>query len=165
MQFRESTRRYILIGIVAFVLLGIIVAKVIASGQDEQFAKEDLLYQHAMQLSLNGNYKEAYVYINELLKTQPNLEDVNYLGGLIAVNVGEINQGAILLQKALDLNPYRVEDAMFMLQLGEVFYRAERYEDAKVVLTRCQETGWSPKEMPNYQTKVAELLSSIEKKK
>lgn len=162
MKFRESTRRYILLGIVIFVVLGVIVAKVLASGQDEQFAKEDLIYQQAMQLSINGNYQEASVYINELLKTQPESEDANYLGGLIAANIGELQQAAILLQKTLDLNPYRVEDSMFMLQLGETLYRVERYDDAKVVLTRCQEAGWAPEEMPNYQTKVTELLSSIE---
>nr|WP_106783588.1 hypothetical protein [Lysinibacillus timonensis] len=162
MKLRESTRRYILLGMITFVILGVFVAKVLASGQDEQFAKEDLLYQQAMQLSINGDYQNASIYINELLKTQSDSEDANYLGGLIAANLGEIQQAAILLQKTIDLNPHRVEDPMFMLQLGEMFYRAERYEDAKIVLTKCQEAGWAPEEMPNYQTKVAELLSSIE---
>lgn len=162
MQFRESTRRYILIGMVAFIILGLVVAKVVAKGQDEQFSAEDNLFQQATQFASEGKFEEASSYINELLKTKPDSEDVNYLGGLIAANTGEIEQAAILFQKTLDINPHRVEDAMFMLQFGETLYHIEQYEDAKTVLTRCQESGWAPKEFPNYQAKVTELLNSIE---
>ncbi len=163
MQFRESTRRYILIGMVAFVLLGIIVAKVVAKNQDEQFAKEDLLFQQATQLSNDGNFEEASVYIEELLKTKSDSEDVNYLGALIAANTGEMKQAAILFQRTLDINPHRVEDPMYMLQFGETLFKVGRYEDAKTVLKRCQESAWAPEQFPNYQTKVTDLLNSIEK--
>ncbi|WP_421663820.1 tetratricopeptide repeat protein [Lysinibacillus telephonicus] len=162
MQFRESTRRYILLAMVAFVIIGLIVAKVIAKSQDEHFANEDLLFQQATQLSNTGNFEEASVYINELLKTQPNSEDANYLGGLISANIGEMKQASILFQKTLDLNPHRVEDPMFMLRFGETLFNVERYEDAKTVLIRCQESAWAPEEFPNYQNRVAELLKSID---
>ncbi len=49
-----------------------------------------------------------------------------------------------------------------MIQLGEIFVAAERYEDAKIVLLRCQEWGWAPEEIPNYQEHVATLLAQIE---
>ncbi|RTQ93149.1 tetratricopeptide repeat protein [Lysinibacillus telephonicus] len=162
MQLRESTRRYILIGMVAFIVIGLFVANVLAKGQDEQFANEDLLFQQATQLANEGNFEEASVYINELIKKESESEDVNYLGGLISANVGEMKQASILFQKVLDINPYRVEDPMFMLQFGETLYKVERYEDAKTVLMRCQEAGWVPEDYPNYQAKVADLLSSIE---
>lgn len=162
MHLRESTRRYILIGIVVFILLGILVAKVIAKSQDEKFANEDLLYQQAFQLANENKFEEASIYINELLKTQSDSEAANYLGGLIAANTGELQQAASLFQKTLDINPHRVEDAMFMLQFGEMLYNVERYEDARVVLSRCQEAGWAPENYPNYQSKVTELLNSIE---
>ena len=87
------------------------------------------------------------------------------MGGLIAAINQDYKKAAILMQKTLDLNPYKVEDPIFMLQMGEIFYRAERYEDAKVVLTRCKEMGWEPEQFPNYQQKVSELLSSIENQK
>ncbi|MFP3919805.1 hypothetical protein U5N28_18530, partial [Lysinibacillus telephonicus] len=162
MQFRESTRKYILIGMVAFIVLGLIVAKVMAKSQDEQFATEELLFQKATQLSSEGNFKEASVYINELLKTKSDSEDVNYLGALISVNIGEIDQAVILFQKTMDLNPHRVEDPMFMLQFGETLFKVGRYDDAKIVLARCKESAWAPREIPNYQTKVSEILKSIE---
>lgn len=163
MNLNESIRRYILLGIVGFIILGVIVANFKANGQDEQFLLEDDLFQQASQMASTGNYDEAAKYIKDLLKLQPDSEEVNYLGGIIATNLGDFNQSAILLQKTLDLNPYLVENAVFMLQLGESLYKAERYEDAKIVLTRCQEAGWAPEEIPNYQTLVTELLNSIEK--
>lgn len=162
MRFKESTRKSILLGVVAFIVIGLVSAKVLAKQQDTEFAMEDLLYQQANQLYSEGNYSEASISINELLLEQPKSEAVNYLGGLIAANNGDYTQSAILLQKTMDINPHKVEDAMFMLQFGEVMFFAERYGDAKTVLIRCQEAGWLPEEYPTYQERITELLTSIE---
>ncbi|MBM7609061.1 putative Zn-dependent protease [Lysinibacillus composti] len=149
-------------GIVAFIVLGVIVANVMASKQDKQFSMEDTLYKQATELHSQGNNTEAATYIKELLKLQSESEAVNYLGAVIAASNNEMQQAATLLQKTLDINPYKVEDPMFMLQFGETLYHIERYDDAKIVLTRCQEAGWAPESFPTYQERVAELLSLIE---
>ncbi|MGE7020689.1 tetratricopeptide repeat protein [Solibacillus cecembensis] len=162
MNLKESTRKYILLGAVLFIIVGLVAAKVLAKGQDTQFTTEDVLYQQAAQMYNEGNYSDALVFTNELLLAQPKSEAVNYLGGLVAANAGEYQQAAVLLQKTLDINPYKVEDAMFMLQFGEVLVSAERHEDAKTVLVRCQESAWTPEEFPEYQNRVAELLAQIE---
>ncbi|MGN7479723.1 tetratricopeptide repeat protein [Solibacillus silvestris] len=162
MQLTESKRKYILLGIVTFIIIGCITAKVLASKQDEEFLTNDTLYQQASQLYTVGNYAEAGGIINELLLRQPNSETVNYLGGLIIANLGDYKQSAILLQKALDINPHKVEDAMFMLQFGEVLFFAERYDDSKMVLERCREWGWIPEEYPTYQERITELLTQME---
>ncbi len=162
MNLKESTRKYILLGAILFIIVGLVSAKVLAKGQDTQFTTEDVLYQQAAQFYSEGNYSDALTFINELLKAQPKSEAANYLGGLVTANVGEYERSAILFQKTLDINPYKVEDAMFMLQFGEVLVSAERYEDAKTVLVRCQESAWAPEEFPEYQNRVAELLAQIE---
>lgn len=162
MKLRESHRKYILLGMIGFIIVGLITANVMAKKQDQEFIKNELLYDQVQQMYNSGNYEEALVYINELLKTQPNSEAVNHMGGLISAINKEYSKAAILLQKTLDINPYKVEDPIFMLQLGEVFYQAERYEDAKVVLNLCKEMGWEPEELPKYQEKVSELLTSIQ---
>lgn len=162
MRLKESTRKYILLGVIAFIVIGLVSAKVLAKKQDTQFATEDLLYQQASQLYSEGNYSEASIFINDLLLAQPKSEPVNYLGGLIAANNGDYTQSAILLQKTMDINPHKIEDPMFMLQFGEVLFSAERYEDAKLVLVRCQEWAWAPEQYPTYQERVKELLKSIE---
>ncbi|MBD8037765.1 hypothetical protein H9635_13520 [Solibacillus sp. A46] len=162
MRFRESTRKYILIGFVAFIIVGFITAKVLASKQDKEFLVDDTLYQQASQLYNDGNYPAAGELINDLLLRQPNSETVNYLGGLINANNANYNQSAILLQKTLDINPHKVEDPMFMLQFGEVLFFADRFEDSKIVLEKCREWGWVPESYPNYQDRVTELLNQIE---
>ncbi|MEK4424079.1 tetratricopeptide repeat protein [Solibacillus sp. FSL K6-1523] len=162
MNLKESTRKYILLGALLFIIVGLVSAKVLAKGQDTQFTTEDILYQQVAQLYNEGNYTEASLFMNELLLAQPKSEAVNYLGGLIAANTEEYEQAAILFQKTLDINPYKVEDAMFMLQFGEVLVLAERNEDARIVLVHCQESAWAPESFPEYQNSVADLLAQIE---
>lgn len=162
MEIKESTRKYILIGLVLVIVIGLISAKFLGKKQDEEFAMDDALYQHVSQLYSDGNYEEAAEYSTELLTRQPDAEATNYIGGLIAANTGELEQAAILLQKTLEINPYKVEDPMFMLQLAEVLYGAERYADAQTVLVTCRDKGWAPAELPTYQERVAQLLAEIE---
>ncbi|WP_068986201.1 MULTISPECIES: tetratricopeptide repeat protein [Lysinibacillus] len=162
MTITEPVRKYILSGIVACVVIGLIVANVLASKQDEDFSSNDILYSQAIQLQAEGNYEDAWNAVSKVLKTEPNSEIANYLAGIIAVNRGDVKQAAIYMQKTLDINPYKVEDATFMIQLGEIFVAAEKYEEAKIVLLRCQESGWAPEEIPNYQDHVATLLAQIE---
>lgn len=164
MQFQESTRKYILVGFVAFIFIGVIAANVMAKSQDDEFLMEDMLYQQAVQFYTDGNYDEASEMVNELLKKQPNSEVVNHLGGAIAATKLDYVQAAIFYQKTLDINPHKVEDPMFMIQFGEVLASAERPEDAKVVLEKCREQGWAPEDYPDYQTRVTELLTQIENK-
>ncbi|MFF5993872.1 hypothetical protein AAGS61_03805 [Lysinibacillus sp. KU-BSD001] len=162
MQLTEKNRKYILLSIVCLIIVGILVAKFMGKSQDEQFSNEDNLYATTYSLVSEQKYSEATPFISELLQAQPSSEAVNYLGSIVYANNGDYKQAAILMQKAMDLNPYNVENPMFMLQFGEVLIFSERYEDAKTVLTRCQESGWAPQEYPTYQQRVQELLAYIE---
>jgi len=161
MTFTEEKKRLILLCLIAIIIIGFITAKFMANKQDEKFVAEDSLYQQSAQLYNEGNYAEAASSIHKVLKANPNSEVVNYLGGLIAANNDESKKAAILLKKSLDINPYKVEDPLFMLQLGEILWMADRNEDAKVVLTQCQKAAWAPNEYPDYQARVAELLTEI----
>lgn len=162
MQFKESTRKYILLGLVILILVGIVSAKLLASKQDEEFTYDDMLYQQAAQLFQEDNNEDASFYINELLLKQPDSEMANYLGGLIASGNGEYDQAVILLQKSLDLNPHKVEDPMFMIQFAEVLFFAGKYAESKIVLEKCRDWGWTPEAYPNYQDRVMELLNQID---
>lgn len=162
MVFNEAVRKYILIGFVVLIAGGLITAKIMAKKQDEQFAYEDALYQQATQLYGEEKYEEALAYVDELLKTQADSEATNYLGALTAMVNEQYPRAATLMQKTLDINPHKVEDAMFMLQFAEMLYFAERYEDAEVVLVKCRDMAWAPEEFPEYQNYVNELLTNIE---
>lgn len=162
MNLNESTRKYILFGIVLLIVIGIFSAKLLANKQDTDFAKDDVLYQQATNLASQGNYVEAATFSSELLLRQPNSEAVNYISGMITANTEDFKQAAIFLQKTIDINPHKIEDAMFMIQFGEVLYFAERYDDAKIILEKCREWGWVPEDYPTYQERVTELLAQIE---
>lgn len=164
MTFKESTRKYLLVGIVIFILIGLVSAKVLAKKQDNEFVANEMLYEQAVQLYSAGKPSEASALIEELLKKQPKSEIVNYLGGMIAAGNEDYGQAAMLFQKVLDMNPYKVEDAMFMLQFAEVLVSVERFNDAAVILERCREAAWAPEEFPTYQERVTQLLTDIESK-
>lgn len=162
MRITDTSRKYILSGMVAFIVVGLIVANVMASKQDQKFATNEALYNQAIQLQVAGNIEGAEEAISQLLKNTPSSEQANYLAGLVAAQKDDMKQAAISMQKALAINPHKVEDPMFMLQLGEVFVNAKKYDEAKIVLLRCQESGWAPEEFPTYQEQVTSLLTQIE---
>ncbi|GLC87893.1 tetratricopeptide repeat protein [Lysinibacillus piscis] len=162
MTFTEPIRKYILSGVVTFVVIGLIVANVLASKQDEEFLMNETLYNQAIQLQSTGDLPGAKTMISEVLKKQPNSEVANYAAALTMAQTGDMKQAAIHMQKVLDMNPYKVEDARFMMQFGEILVGAERYEDAKIVLLRCQEAQWTLEDVPNYQEQVAAMLAQIE---
>ena len=164
MTFKESTRKYLLVGIVIFIIIGLVSAKVLAKKQDNEFVSNEALYEQAVQLYSTGNTADAGSLIDELLKKQPNAEIVNYLGGMVAAGNEDYGQAAVLLQKVLDINPYKVEDPMFMLQFAEVLVHVERFDDATVILERCREAEWAPEDFPTYQERVTQLLADIESK-
>ncbi|WP_342473092.1 tetratricopeptide repeat protein [Metasolibacillus sp. FSL H7-0170] len=165
MNISEKTRKYILLGLVVFILGGLLIANVLASKQNETFQTEDFLYQQAIQFYQAGNYDEAQKLIADLVAEKANSEMVNYLAGLNAASLGEYSAAAIYMQKALDINPHNVEAPMFMLQFGEILFSAERYDDAKIVLERCKEWNWQPEDYPEYQEQVQGMLTQIENMK
>lgn len=162
MHLSENSRKYILLGVVIFIVLGLIASKSLATKQDENFHEEDMIYQQVNQLYQEEKFNEAYLYLDEMLKRQPQSEVANYLGGLVSASMGEYHKATILFQKALDINPYKAEDPMFMLQFGEVLFLAESYSNSKVVLEKCREWGWVPEQYPTYQERITELLTQIE---
>lgn len=165
MEITEIVRKYILLGIIGFIVIGLILANILANKQDEKFAKNEALYNEAIQLQSSGNLVGAMDALSMVLRKTPNSEIANYLAGITAAQKGDMKQAAIYMQKTLDINPYKVEDAMFMIRLGEIFLNAEKYEEAKIVLLHCQEQGWIPEELPDYQSHVTALLTQIENMK
>ncbi|MEC1177738.1 hypothetical protein P9B03_04515 [Metasolibacillus meyeri] len=162
MNIKETTRKYILLSLVVFILAGLITANVLASKQDQTFETEDFLYQQTIQLYQAGSYTEAQAMIADLIVEKADSEMVNYLAGLISASIDEHSVAAVYMQKALDINPHNIEDPMFMLQFGEILFLAERYTDAKMVLERCKEWNWQPQDYPGYQEQVQGMLMQIE---
>ncbi|RKJ18746.1 hypothetical protein D7X33_45990, partial [Butyricicoccus sp. 1XD8-22] len=130
MKIRESVRKYIFLGVFCFIVLGILLANILANNQDKQFAMKDVLYQQTLNLVSEGKYNEASQITYDLLNIHQDSSALNYLAGLIAANTGEMEQATIYFQRVLDLNPYRVEEPMFMLQFGETLFKSGSYQNA-----------------------------------
>lgn len=165
MQISSVKRKYILLGHTAVLLIGIFIANIIANKQDSEFEIKDHLYQQAVEMYQSGNYEEAQLVISELVRKHADSEVVNQLAGLIEARNSEYASAVVYMQKALDINPYKVEEPMFMLQFGEILLRAERLQDAKLVLNRCKDSNWEPNDYPDYQAQVQDLLLQIENMK
>ena len=156
MKIQESTRRYIVGGLTLLVVVGLIVANVMGKKQDTAFqADEAQFYQGAAELQ-EGQYAEALVTLEGVEKRHRSSEVMNYAIGLAAINTGDAEKAALHYQRALDINPYKVEDAMFMLQYAEVLIFAEKKDEAGQVLEHCA-TFVTPEEFPEYPERVAEL--------
>lgn len=162
MGITDAIRKYILVSLVSLIVVGLIVANIIASKQDKEFASNEELYNQTFELRSKGDIEGASQIIQEVLKKAPNSEVANYMAGIVSAQKGDMKKASIYMQKTLDTNPYKVEDPMFMIQIGEIFVGAEKYEEAKIVLLRCQEMGWAPEELPDYQNQVSALLAQAE---
>ncbi len=162
MTFTEPIRKYILSCIVVLIVFGLIVASILAKKQDEEFIKNESLYNNAVQLQSNGDLEGAESALSQVLEKQPNSEIANYLVALIIAQKGDLKQAAMHMQKVLEINPHKVEDPRFMIQLGEIFIGAKKYEEAKIVLLHCQQSHWTLEDIPNYQEHVSSLLEQIE---
>lgn len=162
MSFTEPVRKYILSCIVALIVIGLIVASVMANNQDKEFMMDESLYNNAVQLQSNGDLNGAEEALSQVLKNQPKSEMANYVAALTNAQNGDLKKAAIYMQKVLYINPHKVEDPRFMIQMGEIFFGAGKYEEAKIVLLRCKESQWTLEDFPNYQEHVAALLTQIE---
>jgi len=64
-----------------------------------------LLTNHALQLLASGQLDEASIYLEELLRQDPENTDLLYNLGLCYVDLGQLDQGRELLHRCLQLAP------------------------------------------------------------
>ncbi|MEK5039905.1 tetratricopeptide repeat protein [Sporosarcina sp. FSL K6-3457] len=156
----NSTRKYITIGIAFVLIVGFIVASLMGKKQDQVFQMDNKQYNIVIQQLKEGNYKDALAESADLEKRHGRSDAVNYMIALAATNAGETEKSILYMQRALDNNPYKVEDPLFMLQLAEALILAEMLEEAAEVLERSK-TLKAPESYPQYQERVTQLQEKI----
>ena len=160
MNVSDSSRKFIVIGFSLFVILGMITASVMGKKQDKAFQINDAEYSKVVQLVQEKKYAEV-LQASEMLKSHQNSsEQVNYLIAFAAANTGEAETSLRHMERTLDLNPYRVEDSLFMLQYADILIMAGKKEEAMLVLDRCA-TLPDPENYPNYQEQVVQLQQQL----
>lgn len=157
MEVKESYVRYIVAGMIIVVMLGFGYAHIAGKKQDEQYLKTYNQFNQAVQLMAKNQFAEAKPLLEEVEEKQPNSALVKRYLGLVLANTGELKPAVVKMKTALDLNPYLVEDPIFMLQFAEILKFAGKKKEARLVLERCK-TLQPPPGIPDYQQKVNALI-------
>ena len=160
MTVSDLARKNITIGLVLFVIVGFITASIMAKKQDQAFQTDQELYKLVVQQLQEGNYGIVLAGTSTLEHSQRSSEAVNYTIGLAAANAGELEKGILHMQRALDINPHKVEDPMFMLQFAEALVLAGKNKEAGLVLERSKSFA-APESFPHYQERVTQLQEEI----
>lgn len=160
MKVSDSARKYIVIGLALFVMIGIVTATIMGNRQDIIFQNNNMTYSLMVQQLQEGQYSETLVQADNLIDNQKSSEVVNYLIAIAAINNGETDKATMHMQKVLDLNPYKVEDSMFMLQYAEMLVQAEKKNEAAQVLKRC-EVLRVPENYPDYKERILQLQQQL----
>lgn len=157
MNITDTAMRYTVAVIVTALLIGLGYASFAGKKQDEQLVSEQGAFYQALQYIQDGKSNEALPLLQLVDKENSNSAVVKYYLGSTYASMGNWNSAVMEYQKTLDLNPYKVEDSIFMFQFASILISAEKLDAAKVVLERCQ-TLPAPEQMPDYQEQINALL-------
>lgn len=161
MNMTESTRKYIFLGFVGFIIIGIIAAKIMGGTQDEDYALVEEMYNYAIDLYAEGNLEESLTYLQVVAEEQPRSEAVHYALGLIGNEGESYGLAANSMDKVLEVNPHNVEDADFMLSYGQVLTDAEQYEEATIVFQYIRDHALYGVEAPEQNAEIVQMYLDI----
>lgn len=161
LEFDNKSSRYIIIGLLLTITIGIISTSIVGKRDNHKFLTEQKLYNQALDSMRQNDFESAYSLISPLKEKYRESELVNYSLAVAASNSGEEKEGYIHMQRALDLNPYNVEDPMFMLQFAQILVMNEKYKEASEVLAVCKKFT-PPENYPQYQETIQQLNEIVE---
>ena len=84
-----------------------------------------------------GNVRDADRYYTAILKANPKHSDANHNMGVLAVGVGKVEEALPFFKAALEAN---ASIAQFWLSYLDALIKLDRFDDAKVVLTKLRVT-------------------------
>ena len=113
-----------------------------------------------------GKVQEADRYYTAVLKAQPKNPEANHNLGVLAVEIGKVKEALPYLRKALEIDP---EKAQFWLSYIDALIKLDRLEDAKTVLSKAKNKGFSRQKLDVLDARIKELnktssISHSEKK-
>lgn len=149
--------------IVLIVIVGLGYASFAGESQDGKISKEQERYTQALQFIQNEEYIQAVSLLKLVDMDYPNSATVKYYLGTSLANLGEWNSAAQEYQQVLNLNPYKVEESIFMIQFANILVNAGKLDEAKIVLEKCL-TLPIPEQIPNYLEQVNSLIDELSTK-
>ncbi|MBK3497131.1 hypothetical protein JFL43_20305 [Viridibacillus sp. YIM B01967] len=160
MKLTEQSRKYALYGFVTFILIGLMVSSFIGRKQDKEFSVQQQNYTDMINFYNSQDYEKAFAISQKLKQKQNGSAQVHQYSALIASKQGKVGSAIVDMQTTLDINPYMVEDPMFMLQYAEILIFGQKFQEAKIMLDQCA-TLPIPVEYPTYKEYVQKLQDII----
>jgi len=162
MNITDKSIRFIVVIMVVLILFGLGFTSFASEKQDEKFANDQAMYHQALQYIQSGENDKALLSLKKINLEYPTSTSVKYYTGLALLNNGEVNSAVNEFQRLIEINPYMIEDSIFMIVFARALVSTEKFEDAKLVLERCK-TLQIPEEIPDYLEQVNELLTLVTK--
>jgi tetratricopeptide (TPR) repeat protein len=155
---KESHTKLLIIGIILFVVIGLITTKSLGTKQDTTFQEHYQYYQLALQYIKEGNYQESAPIMHRLHEEYPESHLVSWYAGLSYAGLGDFVKASNLMQKSIDQRPFLLQDNLFTLQFGEVWYFLGEYEKSKLYLEQSKKFDIDGE----FHARVDELLTLID---
>ncbi|MFC4410003.1 hypothetical protein ACFOZY_06065 [Chungangia koreensis] len=143
-------------------IIGIFTSITLSNNQDHKFIELQMRYNEGLEYFNNKEYENAYNSLNQIVDEFPDSEPVNYLYAISAVNTFHFKESLIYMERALDINPYNVENPVFMIQYAEILINADKIEEAKLVIEHSKNLE-QPTNFPNFQERLKELEEIVKK--
>ncbi|KQL36913.1 M48 family metallopeptidase [Psychrobacillus sp. FJAT-21963] len=107
-----------------------------ATKQNEKLLNDTVLYREADLQLQEGDIDSALLTLEELNKRYAADYNVVHRLGYSYMNKQQFSKALIMYTKALDLNPYLVENKNFMYEFATVLTSNKQYDNAIIVIER-----------------------------
>ncbi|MED4351119.1 tetratricopeptide repeat protein [Schinkia azotoformans] len=154
-MMKPNRVKYILLGIMVFVFIGILYTNIMGKKQDDVFKQDYTKYQFALQLLETNEFDKAINELNDLIVNYPDEYTLYFQLGLAYSSQGDFEKAAIHYQKAIDIRPALLGNQTFTFKMGESLYNIKQFDLAKAYLSNPV-----PEQ---FQKQRDELLQIIEK--
>ena len=115
----------------------------------------DQALQEAIKAHKEGKIQDADRLYTAILKVQPKNADANHNLGLLAVDIGKVEEGLPFLKTALEINP---SIAQFWMSYINVLIKLNLKTDAKVVFDLAKNKGIKGKGFDELEKRLSENL-------
>ena len=160
MEVKVKYMRYIVASIIVLLIIGLSYTSYLGKKQDEKFESNETTYNKALQYMEQGEFTKALPLLKRVEKEQYDSMIVKYNIGIALANTGNWDRAIQEFQNSLDLNPYKVEEPVFMMQFATLLINEGKYDEAKKVLERCK-TLPAPEQIPDYKDRLNAMIKFI----
>lgn len=133
---RKNYMNYILILFLLVIGLALFYLQNQATKQDEKLLNDSVLYREADLQLQEGDIESALLTLEDLNMRYATDYNVVHRLGYSYMNKQQYSAALTMYIKALDLNPYLVENKNFMYEYATVLTNNKRYDDALIVIER-----------------------------